>query len=234
MANDDMERYRRAMRQLESSGNYSAKGPVVKKGRYRGDRAYGAYQVMGLNIPSWTQQALGRSMTPDQFLADRGAQDAVFNHFFGASLRKYGNPADAASVWHSGRPLARARAAGANDGYMATSAYVNKFLGFAGGKGLTEGAINGYSRPSRSGGSPAGDGGLPSASALQTARFIEGLAARDNGVIVPRVGTGNGSLEPPVAPRVSQMQSPQSSLNQQQPGQPLELAPLITPTYRQF
>ena len=124
-------RYAMALRQLESSGNYAALGPVVTKGTYAGDRAYGAYQVMGKNIPSWTQEALGVQMTPAQFLADSKAQDAVFNYQFGKSLDKYGNPADAASVWHSGRPLAKAAAAGATDGYMETKDYVAKFMGYA-------------------------------------------------------------------------------------------------------
>lgn len=140
--------YAAAMRQLESSGNYSALGPVVKRGSYAGDRAYGAYQVMGKNIPSWTRQALGRELTPQQFLADRAAQDQVFNYFFGRSLRQHGNPQDAASIWHSGSTLAAARRRNANDGYMATVDYVNKFTQFATGKGVSARAREGFSQPS--------------------------------------------------------------------------------------
>lgn len=136
-----------AMRQLESRGNYSAKGPVVTSGSYKGDRAYGAYQVMGKNIPSWTKEALGRSMTPEQFLKDRAAQDAVFNYKFGQSMAKYGNAADAASVWHSGRPLAQATRAGATDGYMATKDYVAQFSRYA-EEGVPAAAMQGYSADS--------------------------------------------------------------------------------------
>ncbi|TXN60350.1 phage tail length tape measure family protein, partial [Methylobacterium sp. WL6] len=103
----DMDRYAKAIRKIESgsaAGDYSALGTITKSG----DRAYGAYQVMGNNIPSWTQKALGKTLTKEEFLADKGAQDAVFRDQFGASVKKYGNADDAASVWLSGKPLATA------------------------------------------------------------------------------------------------------------------------------
>ncbi len=94
--------YRKAISDIESSGNYGVLGPLTRSG----DRAYGAYQVMGANIPSWTKTALGYSMNPQQFLANPAAQDAVFNRYFGSFLSKHGNPQDAASMWFTGRPLA--------------------------------------------------------------------------------------------------------------------------------
>lgn len=101
----DISRAKQAIANIESSGgNYGAIGPVTKSG----DRAYGKYQVMGNNIPSWTREALGYSMTPAEFLRDQDAQEKVFEHHFGKSVQKYGNVADAASVWFSGRPIARA------------------------------------------------------------------------------------------------------------------------------
>lgn len=122
MPSGNMSTYAAAIRGIESSGNYSALGPVLKSG----DRAYGAYQVMGANIPSWTQGALGKSLSPSQFLASQSAQDAVFNKYFGQSLSKFGNPQDAASVWFTGRPLSQG--AGASDIFGTTgSSYVNKF-----------------------------------------------------------------------------------------------------------
>lgn len=117
----DLAAYASAIKSIESSGNYGALGPLT-----RGDRAYGAYQVMGANIPSWTQQALGQSMSPQQFLASPAAQDAVFNKIFGGYIAKYGNPQDAASAWLTGGPLSRG--ANARD-ILGTSgsAYVEKF-----------------------------------------------------------------------------------------------------------
>lgn len=100
----DMARAKQAIAGIESGGRYGALGPVTD----RGDRAFGKYQVMGANIPSWTKEALGRSMTPAEFLASPEAQERVFETQFGKSVAKYGNPADAASVWFSGRPLAKA------------------------------------------------------------------------------------------------------------------------------
>ena len=106
-------------------GNYAALGPVLKSG----DRAYGKYQVMGANIPSWTKQALGRSMTPEEFLADSDAQEKVFENQFQRNFKKYGTLEDAASVWFSGRPLAQATKAGARDVNMGVPEYVQKVVG---------------------------------------------------------------------------------------------------------
>src|SRR5208282_5677941 len=91
---------------LESGGQanpYLALGPMTRTG----DRAYGKYQVMGANIPQWSSQVLGRTETPLQFLHDSDAQEAIARSRLGASLAKYGNPGDAASVWFTGRPLAK-------------------------------------------------------------------------------------------------------------------------------
>ncbi len=111
----------KAIQAIESGGNYGALGPVTSSG----DRAYGAYQVMGANIPSWTQMALGKSLSPDEFLKNPSAQDAVFNKIFGANAAKYGQ-SDAASIWFSGRPLADAGSRSDQLG-TTTQAYVDKF-----------------------------------------------------------------------------------------------------------
>lgn len=114
--------YAKAIQAIESGGNYSALGPVTKTG----DRAYGAYQVMGANIPSWSQEALGKSMSASQFLADPSAQDAIFNNKFGGYASKYG-ASGAAQAWFGG-PGSVGSGGGAKD-ILGTSgsAYVNKF-----------------------------------------------------------------------------------------------------------
>ncbi|TBB44221.1 phage tail tape measure protein [Rhizobium ruizarguesonis] len=118
----DISAYAKAIQSIESGGNYGALGPLTKSG----DRAYGAYQVMGANIPSWTKGATGSSLSPSEFLGSKSAQDAVFDKYFGASVSKYGNPQDAASVWFTGRPLSQG--AGASDVLGTTGAgYVDKF-----------------------------------------------------------------------------------------------------------
>ncbi|MGV2132770.1 phage tail length tape measure family protein [Agrobacterium vitis] len=126
IANDNspssIARYAQAIKQVESGNNYTQLGPITKSG----DRAYGAYQVMGANIPSWTKETLGQQLTPSQFLADPTAQDKVFAKYFGQSLSKYGNANDAASVWFSGRPMSQAGNAADVLG-TTTPAYVQKF-----------------------------------------------------------------------------------------------------------
>jgi hypothetical protein len=82
---------------LESGGRYHALGPVTRKG----DRAYGKYQVMGANIPDWTEAALGQRLTPEQFRASASAQDAVFRHRFGDYVDRYGEEG-AARAWFGG------------------------------------------------------------------------------------------------------------------------------------
>ena len=89
--------YQDAISRIESGGRYDLQGPVTQTG----DRAYGKYQVMGANIPQWTKDALGRSMTPAEFLASPQAQDTVFNHRFGSYVNKYG-PGGAARAWFAG------------------------------------------------------------------------------------------------------------------------------------
>lgn len=91
--------YRDAIASIESagSGGYAALGPKTESG----DRAYGRYQVMGANIPQWTKAALGKSMTPQEFLKNPAAQDAVFDHRFGQYVQKYGLE-KAARAWFGG------------------------------------------------------------------------------------------------------------------------------------
>ena len=93
-----------AIASIESagSGDYSALGPITAKG----NRAYGRYQVMDFNIGPWTEKHFGRRLTPEEFLASKEAQDAVFAGEFGGNVEKYGNPQDAASVWFTGKPVA--------------------------------------------------------------------------------------------------------------------------------
>lgn len=93
----DLDRAANAITSIESGGRYDALGPVTKSG----DRAFGRYQVMGANIPSWTEQYAGRRMTPQEFLASQEAQDAVFRGEFGRLKQKHG-PEGAARAWFAG------------------------------------------------------------------------------------------------------------------------------------
>lgn len=118
---DFMEQAKKAVSGIESGGNYQAVGPAV----HGGDRAIGKYQVMASNVPKWTKQVLGKSMTPEEFKADPDAQEKVFEGIFGAYLQKTGNIKDAASMWHSGVPLDQAISEGRHDVNMSTEDYAN-------------------------------------------------------------------------------------------------------------
>jgi hypothetical protein len=122
-----MDGYMNMVAGIESagSGGYGAVGPDTGKGH----RAYGKYQVMDYNIGPWTKEHLGKAMTPGEFLANQRAQDEVFRREFGKYLQQYGNVNDALSMWHSGRPLAQAKAAGARDQNMTTEEYVRRATG---------------------------------------------------------------------------------------------------------
>jgi len=126
---DILNRADRAIKTIESGspdGNYKAIGPDVKRKDGTIDNGYGAHQVMGSNIPSWTKEALGQPLTKEEFLASPEAQDATFRYHFGKNLQKFGNPQDAASVWFTGRPISQA--ANRQDPLGTTMpAYVAKF-----------------------------------------------------------------------------------------------------------
>lgn len=94
----------------ESGNDYSKVGPSTAHGR-----ALGRYQVMEEFLPDYLRRAGLGSMTPEQFLKDPKAQDAIFEAAFGGDMQKYGSFNEAASRWFTGRSVADAKAAGAKD-----------------------------------------------------------------------------------------------------------------------
>lgn len=94
-----MDAYRNAIASIESagSGDYSAVGPTNPNL----GRALGRYQIMEANIGPWSQEALGRAVTPDEFLANPQLQDAIFDKKFGSYLEQFG-PEGAAQAWFAG------------------------------------------------------------------------------------------------------------------------------------
>lgn len=84
---------------IEGGGRYDAIGPIANS---KGQRAYGKYQVMDFNIGPWTKEVLGTAMTPQEFLKNPQAQDAVFNAKFGQYVKQYGSQAAAARAWFAG------------------------------------------------------------------------------------------------------------------------------------
>lgn len=112
------------LRATESGGSYTAVGPSV-----HGDRAYGRYQVMGANIPSWTKRYYGTALTPQQFLANHAAQEAVVGGVINSYYKRYGSWEAAASMWFSGQPNPNSHA---SDGYLTVQQYVQRVMSNAG------------------------------------------------------------------------------------------------------
>ena len=117
---------RQSIMDIESSGgDYSIRGPAVRSGRYAGERAMGAYQVMPGNLPEWSRRALGREVSEEEFMSSPEIQDAIFYDQMVSNYRRHGSWEDAASVWFSGQPVARA--GNASDGYTTVPVYVQRF-----------------------------------------------------------------------------------------------------------
>ena len=116
-----------AIKSIESagSGGYTARGPLVTSGMYRGQRALGAYQVMPGNLPQWSRQALGREVTEDEFMESEDIQDAIFDDQWRRNTERYGSDQDAVSVWFTGRPLEEG--GNRSDGYITGNEYVNRY-----------------------------------------------------------------------------------------------------------
>jgi len=155
-----------ASKKLESGGRYDAVGPVVND---KGNRAYGAHQVMDFNIGPWTQEVLGQAMTPQQFLASPQAQDAVYKAKMGQYIQKYGSPEAGARAWFAGE--GGMNNPGAKDVLGTTvQAYGDRFA-----QAYGPGATGGAQPPGIAQGSdmPAGDGsGNALPPAQQNAREI--------------------------------------------------------------
>ena len=92
-----------AIASIESAGlPNNGYGAVGRPADAKGSRAHGRYQIMDYNIGPWTQEVLGRAMSPQEFLANSQAQDAVFNAKFNQYVKQYGSPEAAARAWFAG------------------------------------------------------------------------------------------------------------------------------------
>lgn len=115
-----------ALADVESSDNYNKLGPVVKSGMYKGQRAYGKYQVMAGNVGPWTEKYYGKRLTPQQFLANPEAQDTVVENLLMLNFEKYGTIEDAVSVWFTGRPISE-ESKKASDSFITGAEYLNRW-----------------------------------------------------------------------------------------------------------
>jgi hypothetical protein len=86
-----------AISSIESGGNYKAIGPATRTG----DRALGKYQIMSANVGPWSEEIIGRKVSPQEFISSPEIQDKIFNGKFGQYAEKYG-PEGAAKAWFAG------------------------------------------------------------------------------------------------------------------------------------
>ena len=205
----NMANYRDAIAAIESRGrgNYSAIGrahPTL-------GRPIGRYQVMEYNIPKWTREAIGRTVSTQEFLNNPKIQDAVFDHHFGQYLTKFGTPERAAQAWIAG-PNWSGRTNPADALGTRVSDYASKFS-----KELSAIQSKGRSDPAEGMLARAADvGPIPSRSQADADRFAAtylGGQERGKGMaaLVPsnypettgRLGTVSDGLEGPAASKLS-------------------------------
>lgn len=125
----DLGTFMAATRRIESGsfeGNYGAIGVPV-----RGDRARGAYQIMGNNWSSWAKAA----GLPGANWRDRYAQDRVAAYWMTEYFKRYGNWELVAAAWYGGGGYANRLAARGYSGPQDIPSadirrYVQKVRGF--------------------------------------------------------------------------------------------------------
>lgn len=127
---DPLSSFSHAISKNEGNGSYTQMGTQTRTG----DRAYGKYQVMGANIPQWTQEAIGQPLSADQFLKSPEAQEAVFRKKFGDYVDKYG-PEGAARAWYAGEKGMNNPNATDINGKITVDQYGKKFLNNLGAGG---------------------------------------------------------------------------------------------------
>lgn len=206
-------RYRDAIASIESrgSGDYAAVGPTHSKM----GRALGRYQIMEANIGPWSQAALGRQITPEQFMADPALQDAIFDHKFGGYVNQYG-PEGAAQAWFAGPggvgKTERKDVLGTNVG-----AYGQRFMSALGAPSTSQQeTASQQAQPQQSGGIM---GALAPTQALQQPSLIGGMPdiAKGNYLdganqMFGSMSAGNGQQQIPQAPamQLAPVQGPSS------------------------
>jgi hypothetical protein len=110
--NSSFDKFKNAIAQIESGGNYNARNP---------SGALGKYQIMSGNVASWSKQALGHSVSIQQFMAP-DIQEKVATYQLRRLYDRFG-PAGAAVAWYAGEGTAqRWMAAGGGSGYNRTQA----------------------------------------------------------------------------------------------------------------
>lgn len=104
----------------ESGGNYRAVNAS--------SGALGKYQIMPANVPSWSKDALGHSISTSQFLNSPDLQERVARNKLRYYYNKYG-AAGAAKAWYGGEGAARSTSTRRQGAYPSIAAYAAKVTG---------------------------------------------------------------------------------------------------------
>lgn len=94
-------------------------------------QAVGKYQVLKSNVPSWSKEALGYSISWQTFLNSPDLQEKIVRYKLGGYLNKYG-AYGAAAMWFSGSPNPNSTV---SDGGMTVKQYVDQAIAHVGGGG---------------------------------------------------------------------------------------------------
>lgn len=206
--------YRDAIASIESagSGDYSAVGPTHPKM----GRALGRYQIMESNIGPWSQAALGRQVTPDEFMADPKLQDAIFDHQFNQYVQKYG-PEGAAQAWLGG-PGGVGKVDRKDSLGTSIGSYGKRFMTALGPQGQQVASLD------PSAGMP------PAAAAIETAApqsgYIDPMGSVQPNAAVPALGAPQ-TVSP--APTVASVPAQEVAQNGQYPTPPAPPSPPAPP-----
>ena len=201
---DLIDRAQSATAKQESGGDYGAVGPNTKYGP-----ALGKYQIVRDNIGPWSREVLGKEFSPQEFLKDPAAQDAIYRAKMGQYVQKYGIEG-AGRAWLGGEggvthPERR--------DVLGTSVgdYGKRFAGLVGGQSGSAGVPQTGPGPATAGmlafngqpaGPAAGAGGVNGTDAivmaLQGGKAASGAAKPGAGGQVVQAPTGQ--YQPPIVP----------------------------------
>lgn len=117
-ADPSFEQFYAAIASQESGGNYGAVNNQTG--------ALGKYQILPGNIGPWSQQYLGQSITPQQFLANPALQERLAHAVLYNYYSQWG-ARGAASAWYSGSPT-KWQDSSPQGGYPSVAEYVNSVI----------------------------------------------------------------------------------------------------------
>lgn len=114
------DKFMNSISQQESGGNYHSVN--------RDSGAMGKYQIMPGNLPSWSKQALGHSISRSTFLNSPQLQEQIARYQMQQYYNKWG-PRGAAIAWYAGPGAVNSRNLNKSQGnYPTISGYVSSVL----------------------------------------------------------------------------------------------------------